>query len=189
MFVADHHTLPQPQDLAQAIPQKRLSRRVQALVLAKQGRTAEDIAQALGCSLRAVKHWVAQYNRGDIAALHERPRSGRPPRLDPHEYPRLKQRLDAPPRPEDGVCSLRGRDVQHILAQEFGAAMGLQAISNLLHRIGYSSSMPRPLHEESIPEVQEFFDEARFGQKGTITRVWAPKGSRPRAVRQIRSTS
>lgn len=31
-------------------------------------------------------------------------------------------------------------------------------------------------------------DEARFGQQGTITRVWAPKGSRPRAVRQTRYT-
>jgi len=29
-----------------------------------------------------------------------------------------------------------------------------------------------------------FQDEARFGQQGTITRAWAPKGSRPRAVRQ-----
>jgi len=29
-----------------------------------------------------------------------------------------------------------------------------------------------------------FQDEARFGQQGTITRVWAPTGSRPRAVRQ-----
>jgi transposase len=214
MFVADHHTLQQLQDRAQAIPQKRLWRRVQAVVLAKQGRTAEDIARALGCSLRAVKNWVAQYNRGDIAALHERPRSGRPPRLDPQEYPRLRQRLDAPPRPEDGVCTLRGLDIQQILAQEFGAPMCLQAVYDLLDRLDYSSLMPRPQHEESNPEVQEFFkeivveqidaiaeahpdeeirtyfqDEARFGQKGTITRVWAPKGSRPRAVRQLRYTS
>ena len=29
-----------------------------------------------------------------------------------------------------------------------------------------------------------FQDEARFGQQGTLTRVWAPVGSRPRAVRQ-----
>jgi transposase len=28
-------------------------------------------------------------------------------------------------------------------------------------------------------------DEARFGQQGTLTRVWARTGSRPRAVRQI----
>lgn len=29
-----------------------------------------------------------------------------------------------------------------------------------------------------------FQDEARFGQQGTLTRVWAPVGSRPRAVKQ-----
>ena len=209
MFVADHQTLEQLHDLVQAIPQKRLRRRVQTVVLAKQGWTAQDIADALGCSLKAVKNWVAQYNRGGIQALHERPRSGRPLRLDPQEYPRLKQRLEDPPRPEDGVCTLRGRDVQRILEQEFGVLMSLQAVYDLLARFGYSSLVPRPQHEDANPEVQEFFkeivveqidalagqhpdrelrgyfeDEARFGTQGTITRVWAPKGSRPRAVRQ-----
>ena len=29
-------------------------------------------------------------------------------------------------------------------------------------------------------------DEARFGQQGTTTRVWAPRGSRPTAVKQTR---
>ena len=209
MFVTDHHPLEQLHDLAQAIPQKRLWRRVQAVVLAKQGRTAQDIADALGCSLKAVKNWVAQYNRGGIAALHERPRRGRPPLLDPQQYPRLKQRLDAPPRPEDGVCVFRGRDVRRILEQEFGVLISLQAVYDLLQRFGYSNLMPRPQHEDANPEVQAFFkeivveqidaiatehpdqelrvcfeDEARFGTQGTITRVWAPKGSRPRAVRQ-----
>ena len=169
----------------------------------------KDIADTLGCSLKAVKNWVAQYNRGGIEALHERPRSGRPLRLDPQQYPELKRRLDAPPRPEDGVCTLRGLDVRRILEQEFGARMSLQAVYDLLHRFGYSSLMPRPQHEDANPEVQAFFkeivgeqidaiaaehpeqelrvyfeDEARFGTQGTITRVWAPRGSRPRAVRQ-----
>ncbi len=29
-----------------------------------------------------------------------------------------------------------------------------------------------------------FQDEARFGQQGTLTKVWAPKGSRPTAIKQ-----
>jgi hypothetical protein len=29
-----------------------------------------------------------------------------------------------------------------------------------------------------------FQDEARFGQQNTTTRIWATKGTRPRAVRQ-----
>jgi transposase len=209
MFVADHHTTEQLQELTRALPQKRLWRRAQAVLLAKQGRTAQDIADALGCSLKAVKNWVTQYNAGGIEALHDRPRSGRPPLLDPAHYPHLKQRLDAPPRPEDGVCTLRGLDIRRILDQEFGVLMSLQAVYDLLHRLGYSDLMPRPQHEDANPEVQAFFkeivgeqidaiaqqnpecairvyfeDEARFGTQGTITRVWAPKGSRPRAVRQ-----
>ena len=69
--------------------------------------------------------------------------------------------------------------------------------------------MPRPQHPDSSPEAQEFFkeivgehiaaiaeqhpeaviqvwhqDEARFGQQGTLTRVWARRGSRPRRRRQ-----
>jgi transposase len=39
--------------------------------------------------------------------------------------------------------------------------------------------------EVSIEQVEIWFqDEARVGQKGTVTRVWAIKGTRPRVVRQ-----
>jgi transposase len=209
VLVADHHSLEQLQILADAIPGKRSWKRVQAVILAKQRWTASHVAQSLGCSLRSVKNWVAQYNRGGIEALREHSRPGRPRALASEHYPRLKERLDAPPRPEDGVCALRAADVRRILEREFGVTMGRQAVYDLLHRLGYSDLMPRPHHEDAIPEVQEFFkeivveqidaiaadhpaeevrvyfeDEARFGTQGTITRVWAPKGSRPRRVRQ-----
>ena len=41
----------------------------------------------------------------------------------------------------------------------------------------------REAHPQERVEVW-FQDEARFGQQGTLTGVWAPRGSRPRAVRQ-----
>lgn len=40
-------------------------------------------------------------------------------------------------------------------------------------------------HPDKTVEVW-FQDEARFGQQGTITRVWALRGSRPVAVRQTK---
>jgi putative transposase len=159
VLVADHHSLDQLQVLADAIPQKRSWKRLQAVLLAKQGWTAAHIATSLSCSLRAVKNWVAQYNRGGLEALRERPRTGRPRRLAPEHYPRLMQRLEAPPRPADGVCTLRAADVRRILEHEFGVLMGRQAVYDLLHRLGYSALMPRPHHEDCIPEVQEFFKE------------------------------
>jgi transposase len=67
MYVEDHHALQHLEDLAQAISEKRLWRRVQTVILAKQGRTASDISQALNCSLRAVKNWVDQYKGFEIS--------------------------------------------------------------------------------------------------------------------------
>ena len=41
----------------------------------------------------------------------------------------------------------------------------------------------RDAHPDQRVEVW-FQDEARFGQQGTLTNIWAPKGSRPTAVKQ-----
>ena len=209
MFVQNHHSLEELRRLTKALTKKRIWLRHQAVVLAKQGHSAPAIARALGCSHRAVQAWVGRYNQGGLAALQERPHTGRPPRLAAADVPRFRDRLEAGPTPEDGVCTFRCQDLRRILEEEFGVSLRRQAIYDLLHRLDYSSLMPRPQHEQANPEVQEFFkeivveqidaiaaahpeeeihtyfqDEARFGQKGTITRVWARRGSRPRAVRQ-----
>ena len=209
MHVENHQTLEELQRLTKPLAQKRIWLRHQAVVLAMQGQPAPAIARALGCSRRAVQARVGRYNRGGVAALQERPHTGRPPRLAEADVPRFRERLEAGPTPEDGVCTFRCQDLRRILQEEFGVTLRRQAVYDLLHRLGYSSLMPRPQHEQANPEVQEFFkeivveqieaiaaahpqeevhtyfqDEARFGQKGTITRVWARRGSRPRAVRQ-----
>jgi transposase len=214
MFVQDHHSLEELQQVTKALAMKRIWLRYQAVVLAKQGHSAPDIAHTLSCSRRAVQTWIAQYNHGGVQALHERPHTGRPPRLVGPDRLRFQERLEAGPTPEDGVCTLRGRDLRRLLQDEFGVTLSRQAMYDLLHRLGYSSLMPRPQHEQANPEVQEFFkeivveqidaiaevhpdqevrtyfqDEARFGQQGTITRVWARTGSRPRAVRQAKFTA
>jgi transposase len=181
----------------------------QAVILAAQGRSAAGIALALGCSVRAVQDWVARYNRGGPEALRERPHPGRPPRLAGAELARFRERLEAGPTPEDGICTFYGPDLRRILEREFGVTLGLQAVYDLLHRHGFSSLMPRPQHKDADEELQAIFkevildqiqaireahpeaevqvwfeDEARFGQQGTLARAWARKGSRPRGVRQ-----
>ncbi len=90
----------------------------------------------------------------------------------------------------------------------------LTTVYRTLQRLGYACLVPRPRHEKQDLEAQRqfreeiaplfvhsvsqqvakaggqtrifFMDEARFGQQGTLKRVWAPKGSRPTAVEQTR---
>jgi transposase len=214
MHVNDHLTAERLRDLARAHARDHRSWvRYQAVALARDGRTAEAIGDVLGCRRRGVQLWVARYNAGGPDSLRERPHTGRPPRLSADGVARLKLRPAEPPRPEDGVCALRGADIRRILEHEFGVAPSLRGVSLLLDRIGYSSLVPRPQHKDADEEVQAIFkevvldqieaiaeahldervevffeDEARFGRQGTITRVWAPRGSRPRAVRQTRYT-
>ena len=209
MHIEDHDPLDRLQEAARRYRGTRTGPRVQAIILAKQGDTASEIARALGFSRRAVQAWVAAYNRGGLGALPDRPHTGRAPILPQDREGAFLERIDAPPQPGDGVCELRGADIRRILDEEFGARYSLSGVYKLLHRLGYSDLMPRPQHPESSPEAQEFFkevvvehiaaiaerhpdkeiqawhqDEARFGQKGALTRVWARRGTRPRRVRQ-----
>ena len=80
---------------------------------------------------------------------------------------------------------------------------------DLLNRMKLSVLAPRPRRRKSDPEAQRrwaeraalfvqqvreqhpdqqlavwFQDEARVGRRGSLTRVWAERGSSPRAVRQ-----
>jgi len=209
MYVEERDSLERLLVAAKECRSTRIGPRVQAIVLAKHGDTAARIAHGLGFSRRAVQTWVAAYNRGGLEALADRPHPGRLPILPQDQEARFLERLDALPRPEDGVCTLRGVDIRRILEREFAARYSLDGVYKLLHRLDYSSLMPRPQHPDAILGAQEFFkeivveqiaaiaaahpdkviqtwhqDEARFGQQGTITRVWARRGSRPRRVRQ-----
>ena len=209
MHVDARDSMERLQEHARQCRNTRTWPRIQAVILAKQGDTAPEIARALGFSRRAVQAWIAAYNRGGLEALPDRPHPGRRPLLPRDQEARLLERIDAPPGPEQGVCEWRGADIRQLLEQEFDARYSLSGVYKLLDRLDYNDLMPRPQHPDSHPEAQEFFkeivveqiaaiaeqhpdkelqvwhqDEARFGQQGTLTRVWARRGSRPRRKRQ-----
>jgi transposase len=133
--------------------------RYRAVRLALQGKEAVDIADRLDRSRRSVQDWVYAYRDCGIDAIQPRPRPGRKPKLPRERESELKARLDAGPRPEDGVCTLRGRDVVRILEKEFGVKYSLDGVYDLLDRLNYSCLAPRPRHEKGDPAAQQQFQE------------------------------
>jgi len=125
--------------------------RWRAVLMALEGREAVDIARALGRSRRSVQDWAYAYRDGGVDAVQPKPRRGRTPKLPRGREAELMARLDAGPRPADGVCTLRGRDVVRILEQEFGVTYSLGGAYDLLERLGYSCLTPRPQHEKADP--------------------------------------
>lgn len=185
------------------------SKRLRIVILALGGWTAPAIAMSVGLTRRVCQRWVYRYNEFGLEGLSDRRGRELRPTLTPEQAVQVCERLEAGPKPEDQVCSLRGVDVQRILAEEFGVLRCLAAVYHLLHKLGYSYLAPRPRHRLSNPAAQEQFklelpsrlqairekhadkqvrvyfqDESRFGQQGTTTKLWARRGSRPTTVRQ-----
>ncbi len=157
MHVEDRHGLDELRREARSRNDARMRIRLQAIVLAKQGRTAEEIAAALDVSRRPVQEWVRRYNQSGMEGLRRRPGQGRQEKLSLEERDRLCTRIEAAPREVDEVCTLRGRDIQRILHKEFGKLYHLNSVYALLHRLGYSCLMPRPKHQKADPQAQEAF--------------------------------
>jgi transposase len=158
-----HIAVRDPQDLAEldrriaAAREAKQRDRYRAVRLALEGQPCPVIMDKLARSKDFVQRWSYAYRDGGLAALHPKKQPGRPPRLTAAQQAQLKARLDAGPRPGDGVCTLRGKDVRRILAEEFGQPYTLDGAYDLLHRLGYRSLRPR--HRKSDPHDQQQFME------------------------------
>lgn len=209
MEVKPHLPLSELKRLERSEKNADRSRRLRIMILGTEGWTAPAVAMAVGLSRRICQRWVARYNAEGLAGLDDRRghESGLP--ISAEDEAILRQRIEAGPIAKDEVCTLRGKDFQRILANEFGLLRSLPSVYWLLHLLGYSYLRPRPRHRKADPEkVADFVqgwptrlqaiaavhpdkqlriyfqDESHFGQQGTTTNVWAEKGSRPTAIRQ-----
>ena len=184
MRVEPHHTPDELAALARAEPRGKVARRLLAVRLAALGQPAEAVGPQVLLTGRQVKTWVARYNAGGAAALVDRPRAGRPGPLTADQAGRLKARLDAGPTGADGVCALRGGDVRRILADEFGVVRCLQAVYDLLHRLGYEPLRPRPRHPSADAAAQAAFKKvcpiSSPGSRPTAPASGSRSGSRTR---------
>src|SRR3954471_7070765 len=73
MHVEDRDSMERLQGLAERDRGTRTRARLRAVIPAKEGATAPEIARALGFRRRAVRAWVAAYNRGGPEASPDRP--------------------------------------------------------------------------------------------------------------------
>jgi transposase len=135
--------------------------RYRAVLLALEGHEAPGIARMLGRSRRFVQRWVYYYRDHGLEGLGPQRQSGRPSKLPVPRYEEFKTRFEADPLPADGVCSLRAKEAQRILAKEFGVEYTLGGIYDLLHRLGLSYLVPRPRHPKNDPaQMQRWREEA-----------------------------
>ncbi len=170
MTVEPHNTIRELETLYRTETRSRLARRIQAVWLARKGRTCPEIMDITGASRRAVQQWIARYNRGGIEELLDKPRSGRPALLTIKREKQLARRIEAGPTEADGVSVFTGPAVGALVKREFGVLYSLRGIERLLGRLGFSYLAPRPRHEKTNPQAQE-------GSRKTSRRRWGKSPS------------
>lgn len=150
-------------ELAGSQPKALQRDRYRAVLLAMQGHDGQElqgdqIAAMLGRSPRFVDEWVGRYRVGGLSNLSARKQRGNKPALSPAQLEAFRTRLLAGPTEADGgVCTLRGRDAQRILAVEMGVPLKLSAVYDWMHRGGLSCLKPRPRHRKNNPQAMEAF--------------------------------
>ena len=92
--------------------------------------------------------------------MRDRPRLGRPSRVDAATAARLKERIVAgAERERDGVVAFRGVDAKRILKEEFEVDCSLSSPYRLLHRTKLSWLAPRSSSPEADATAQAEFSQ------------------------------
>jgi transposase len=189
------------------------TRRLLALAAIYEGASRTEAARIGAVTLQIVRDWVIKFNAQGPAGLVDRKPPGQPALLSDAHRQQLAAMLEAGPIPAvHGVVRWRLVDLIQWLWEEHRIAISKQTLSRApwttassrrdpattpRTRSGTSCSKDFPARLKEIADGAAhgkpieiwFCDEARVGQKNTISRRWAKRGSRPSAPRDQRTQS
>jgi transposase len=139
-------------------PNRRASLRMLAIANALEGLSRADAARLAGMERQALRDAVVRYNAEGLAGLHDRPKPGRPPRLDEGEQAALAARVFTDPDPDkDGVAAWTRVDLCRWLEDRFEKTFHPSSLSRVLRRLELSRQKTRPVHPQADPAAQERF--------------------------------
>ena len=139
----------------------RVSARLLALANALEGIPREEAARLAGMTGQTLGDWVHRYNEEGVEGLKDRPRSGRPSRLDAGGQAALKALvLKGPDLARDGCVAWRLRDLCRLVEDRFGVAYSETGMLRLARGLDLSWQKARPVHPEADLKAQERFKKA-----------------------------
>lgn len=172
------------------------------------GKLLKDVADILLYDEQAIRTWIRRFVAFDYEGLIEKEGRGQKPRLPKNMEDDFKDELDNLHEEKNGG-RVSVEDIQKLLEEKFDCNYSRSGVYTLLDRINIvwiSGRSKHPKHsQDAIENFKENFpeelnkikneldndkievwwqDESRVGQQGSLSRVWAAKGTRPRVVRQ-----
>ena len=138
----------------------RMRVRLMALSHIKEGASNAQTARNLHISRRIVNDWIKNFYAHGLEGLKEKPRSGRPSRLNEAQLTQLSEYIRNNSTKESGGRLNAQRLVSYI-AQEFKLNYCISNAYRLLHQLGFSWITSRSRHPKQSDEIQENFKKIR----------------------------
>ena len=189
------------------------ARRLLAVAMVLEETLRLDAARQAGMDRQTLRDWVHRYNAGGVDGLVSRKPPGAAAKLTEAQMAELRELVIAGPDPKiHKVIRWRCLDLRQEVARRFAVVVPERTIGKWLRKLKLTRLQPRPYHPKKDAAAQEAFkknfravlkealggttaarpveiwfqDEARVGQKGSLSYVWGPVGSRPPMVRDNR---
>jgi transposase len=129
--------------LTRTDPDPRVRHRADALLLLAHGRSVAEAAHDMGCCTKRIRVWRRRFLAEGRTGLADRPRHGRPPKLDAQAQAELESALAASPLDYGyPVTTWTVADLADLLAQR-GWAVSRATVSRTLAAMGYRYRRPR----------------------------------------------
>jgi transposase len=144
--------------LARREKDRAVAARMQAIAGALEGMTRAEAARLAGMERQALRDAVLRHDAEGLAGLHDRPRSGRRPRLDEEQRAALRQVVLAGPEVEaTGSSTWTPAELCREVEERWGVAYHPGHMGRLMHRLGLSRQKARPSHPKADAAAREAF--------------------------------
>jgi transposase len=177
---------------------KNILTRFAMVILSKLDFSYEYIAEIFSKTRQTVSKWANRFNLNGLAGLNDLQRSGRPKSLSCAEEKTIDDLILSKSPIENNEEQLTGKSINKIIYDKFFKVLSISYVYNLMKKLKYSYSKPRPRHQKNDViimlnwirkfrrEMRElkykldekeilfyFQDETRYGQKTIATRIWS----------------
>lgn len=144
MIEVDEARQEQLRHLTKTDADPRVRRRAQAILLASEGHPLSEVARLLHTAAQRVRVWGERFAREGRDGLADRPRGGRPPKLDERDRAFLEWALDQGPQAYGLPVTVWSiRDLQALLARERGVEVSVYTVHRAVHELGFRYRRPR----------------------------------------------
>src|SRR5262245_37027003 len=162
--------------LARKEGDRRAAMRMLAIANELDGYERAEAARLAGMSEQALRDAIKRLNAGGLDGLYDRPRSGRPRRLDAEQDAKIKAAVLAGPDIEkDGLSAFPVEDIRRVIRDRHGARYHHGYMGRLMQRLGLSRQKARPSHPQKDPAAAAAFKKGPQRAEENCSYTRAPR--------------